>query len=417
MKCYVEVYGCTANKSDASIVKGLIQNHPSFELVDNCELADIFIILTCTVIDTTEQRMLHRIQVLAQTNKKLVIAGCMASVQQEAIRKLYPQAILIEPRNIHNLLDVLDHVDQEKTLDMKSQISKSYDDLIAPVMIAEGCLFSCHYCITHLARGSLHSYPEQAIIDRINEAISQGCREIQLTAQDTASYGIDTQSSLPNLLKRIIRLEGKFMIRIGMMNPRTAKRIHKELTVLFQNDHIYSFLHLPIQSGDNIILERMNRGYFIEEAYEIINDLRSMDSDLTLSTDVIVGYPGESTDQFEKTKQMLKKIQPDIVNITRFSARPKTKAKRMPNRIPTELVKKRSKDLTIICKNLMQKRNKRYIGRRMSVVSLKKGTDKSVLCRSKNYKPVVIKKPLSIGETYSVEIIDATDTHLVGMLK
>lgn len=417
MKCYIEVYGCTANKSDAQIVKGLINRHPSHELVERVELADTLIILTCTVIDTTEQRLLHRIKVLSDTGKKLVIAGCMASVQQDLLAENFPQAILVPPRNIHHLFDILEGNKHNNDLHAKSQIQKIYDDLIAPIMIAEGCLFSCHYCITHLARGALHSYAMADIFDRVKEAVGQGCYEIQLTAQDTASYGLDRNSSLPDLLKKIISINGDYMLRIGMMNPRTAKRIQNELSLLFQHEHIYSFLHLPIQSGDNTVLEKMNRGYRIEEVYDLIENCRNTNSDLTLSTDVIVGYPGETKNQYEKTKCMLEDIEPDIVNITRFSARPHTKAKSMKDRIPTEIVKNRSRDLSKFCKRIMIKRNNRYIGKTMNVTSLKKGDGNSILCRSKNYKPVVIKKPVSLGEKIIVEIVDATDTHLVGMLK
>ncbi len=417
MKCYVEVYGCTANKSDAHLVEGLIHNHPQHSLVSTSEDADLLIILTCTVISTTEQRMLHRIRTLLDSKKQLVIAGCMASVQKEMLTHLFPDAILVTPRNIHHLFEIIEHKKTSESVLEKAHVPKRYSTLIAPVSIAEGCLFSCDYCITHLARGRLCSYPEEDIITTVQDAIDQGCIEIQLTAQDTASYGLDRGSSLPQLLKKIIKIKGDYKIRIGMMNPRTAKTIMPDLLPLFQHPQIYSFLHLPLQSGDNTILKKMNRGYTIEEGKEIIKQSRKKMPELTIATDVIVGYPTETDEQFQKTKQLLQEIDPDVVNITRFSARPFTKAKTMNGRIPTELVKNRSRELTELCQDLMMKRNNTYISKEMVALALKQGKNHTTLCRTDNYKPVVVDDEVSLGEKVRVHILEATDTHLVGMLK
>jgi MiaB-like tRNA modifying enzyme len=417
MKCYVEVYGCTANKSDAHLVEGLIHNHPQHSLVSTVEEADLLIILTCTVISTTEQRMLHRIRCLSNSKKQLVIAGCMASVQKEMLTHLFPDAILVTPRNIHHLFEIIEHKKKSESVHEKAHVLKRYSTLIAPVSIAEGCLFSCDYCITHLARGRLCSYPEADIITAVHDAIDQGCIEIQLTAQDTASYGLDRESSLPQLLKKIIEIKGDYKIRIGMMNPRTAKTIMPDLLPLFQHPRIYSFLHLPLQSGDNTILKNMNRGYTTQEGKEIIKQSRKKMPELTIATDVIVGYPTETDEQFQKTKQLLQDIDPDVVNITRFSARPFTKAKTMNGRIPTEIVKNRSRELTELCQDLIMKRNNTYIGKEMAALALKRGKNHTTLCRTDNYKPVVTDEGVSLGEKVRVHILEATDTHLVGMLK
>lgn len=417
MKVYVEVYGCTANKSDANLLKGLIHKHPQHHLVTNVDDADVLVILTCTVIDTTEQRMLHRIKELVNTEKKVVIAGCMASVQQDLLKDHFQQALLLPPRKIHQFFDLLDNKKLDESMSQKAFAPKQCSQLIAPIAIAEGCLFSCTYCITHLARGNLYSYPEKAIISSVKDAINQGCKEIQITAQDTASYGLDQHSSLSHLLNNIVTISDSIMIRVGMMNPRTASKILPDLLPLFNHPQIYSFLHLPIQSGNNTILQKMNRGYHVEDAEKIISEFRMKNPDLTLSTDAIVGFPGETNEQFNQTKQVLQRIKPDVVNITRFSARPFTKAKKMEGRIRTEIVKQRSRELTALCKKLTRDRNKRYLGKSMNVLTLTKGTKQTTIARSMNYKPVIIPKQVPLGEQRLVEITNATETHLVGMLK
>lgn len=417
MKFYVEVYGCTANKSDADLIKGLVHQHPQHQLVKTIDDAEILIILTCTVISTTEQRMLHRIKELSKTKKKLIIAGCMASVQKKMIKESFPNALLLPPRKTHLLFSLLEKQEINPRLEEKAFAPKQCTELIAPISIAEGCLFSCSYCITHLARGPLFSYPEEAILTSVNKAIQQGCKEIQITAQDTASYGLDQKTSLPQLLKRIVTIPDEYMIRVGMMNPRTAKTILSEIIQLYNNPHLYQFLHLPFQSGNNEILTKMNRGYNINDVTNIIEKVRLTHPDISIATDVIVGFPTESEEQFQQTISVLKHINPDIVNITRFSARPYTKAKIMNGRIPTDIVKERSRQLTEIAQQITSERNKRYVGNIMQVIPLKKGKNETVLARSMNYKPVIIHQKVPLGKKITVEIIDATDIHLVGMLK
>jgi threonylcarbamoyladenosine tRNA methylthiotransferase CDKAL1 len=417
MKFYIESYGCTANNSDANLVKGLLFNHPKHCLTSTLNQADVIVILTCTVIATTEQRMLHRIRQFMVLNKKIVIAGCMASVQQDLIRSLFPTAFLLPPRKIHQLFEVLCETKTDEKLNEKAQVSKRHDGPIAPISIAEGCLFSCSYCITHVARGTLFSYEPQTVISSVKQALQQGCKEIQLTAQDTASYGLDIHSSLPQLLGLICDLPGDFMIRIGMMNPRTVKNIFSKLLPFYSKNCIYSFFHLPIQSGDNTILDLMKRGYHVNDVITIVKQARRIHPNLTIATDAIVGFPTETEEQFQKTIQLLETIQPDVINITRFSARPFTKAKTMNGRIPTEIVKKRSRLLTSICSKLTKKRNKRYIGETMHVLPLKKGKMDTIIARSSNYKPVIIQDQIPLGEKRTVDIIDATETYLVGTLK
>ena len=419
MKFYIEVYGCTANKSDANLLKGLISKHPGHKLISSVNKADVIIILTCTVIDTTEQRMLHRIKELKQTDKKIIIAGCMASVQKQLLQEKFPNTLLLPPRKIHLLFDKLNEQSTTEDLSKKSFIQKQHTPPIAPIAIAEGCLFNCSYCITHIARGKLYSYPQQAIISSVKNAVEQGCKEIQLTAQDTASYGLDKDTTLPVLLQKInsLQLSSNVMIRIGMMNPRTAKNILSDLKNIYSYDHFYSFLHLPFQSGDNNILKKMKRGYTVKDVTDIISTCRAAHPQLTIATDAIVGFPSETKEQFHKTITLLQQIKPDVVNITRFSARPFTNAKKMKERIPTEIVKQRSRVLTDICQKLTKQRNKSYLGETMQVITIKKSGQQSTMARSTNYKPVIIQQSIPLGKTKMVEIIKASSTHLVGMLK
>jgi len=415
MKTYVEVYGCTANKADANLIKGIIKNS-RHELVENINDSDLIVILTCTVIDTTEQRMLSRLKQLKKTGKQIVVAGCMASVQADRIRSVLPQAKLLPPQHSHNISDILDGKEKNYTSENKTIFQKHHDQITAPIAIAEGCMFSCSYCITSLARGKLKSYPIPEIKEDVTNAIKQGCKEIQLTSQDTSSYGLDTKSDLGELLKEITKIKVDFRIRVGMMNPFTCAKNINSIINGYNDPRIYKFIHIPVQSGDNNILEKMNRKYNVDNFLETITMFKKAYPSITFSTDIIVGFPSETDEQFQETIGLIEKIKPDITNITRFSARPFTKAKTMKGRIKTEIVKQRSRKLTDICSKISKENNVQHIGEKHTILITEKGKNNTMVGRSENYKPVVIKQKVKIGDFVKVKIIDAASTHLVGSI-
>ena len=415
MKVYLEVYGCTANKSDASLVKGILKDN-NYEIVDEIDKADALILLTCTVIDTTEQRMLSRLKVFKDTNKNIIVGGCMASIQSDQVKSILPNVKLLPPQHSHQILDVLNDKKPIFNLKNKTQFSKYYEDIFAPISIAEGCMLSCSYCITSLARGKLKSYPIDEIIQDICSAISQGCKEIQLTAQDTSAYGLDIGTDLGELLKKVSKINGQHRFRVGMMNPYNCLKNINSIVNGFKSSKIYKFLHLPVQSGDNVILEKMNRKYYVEDFLKIIKKFRKNYPDITISTDIIVGFPTETNNQFQHTVDLLKTVKPDITNITRFSARPYTKAKTMKGRIKTNIVKERSKYLTELCKRISNHNNQSHIGKKYNVLITEKGKNNTFVGRSENYRPIVVKDKVEIGEVKQVEITEAATTFLFGSI-
>jgi MiaB-like tRNA modifying enzyme len=415
MKTYLEVYGCTANKSDANLVKGqlLKDNH---EIVEKIDDADVLIILTCTVIDTTQNRMLFRLKEFKKTGKKIIVAGCMASIQKELVREILPDAQFLPPQYPHHITEVLGRkriVFEEKN---KTLFPKYHDSIFAPISISEGCNFSCSYCITSKARGKLRIFPIDEIKQDVCLALKQGCKEIQLTAQDTASYGLNTKTDLGELLTNICTINGEYRIRVGMMNPFTLSTNIDSIIKGYNNPHIYKFLHLPVQSGNNEILKMMNRKYTTDDFFNIVKQFREHYPNLTLSTDIIVGFPTETDEQFQHTINLLEQIKPDITNITRFSARPFTTAKTMKGRIKTEIVKNRSKKLTQLGSRLTEKNNQKHVGKKYNVLITEKGKNNTFIGRSENYKPVILKDKVEIGCFYPIEIEGYAPTYLTGTL-
>ncbi len=416
MNIYIETYGCSANKSDESIIKGLLFKNFN-KIIDNVEEADIIIILTCTVIDTTQQRMISRFKYFKNFNKKIIVTGCMASVQSELIKSILPKSIILPTYHIHHIIDI---INKKKNINYnivnKTKLCKYFDSIIAPILISEGCNFSCSYCITTKARGKLRSYPVNEIKKDIYLAIKEGCKEIHLTSQDTSSFGLYSKNNLGILLKNICKIEGEYRIRVGMMNPFTALKNLNSIINGYNNNKIYKFIHLPVQSGDDEILKKMNRKYNISDFFEIINKFRKKFPKITISTDIIVGFPSEKQEQFHKSIDLINKLHPDIVNITRFSARPNTKAKEFPERIKTDIVKNRSRILSKICSKISYENNKSLIGEKYNILTIKIGKNKTTLGRSENYKPVVLKDEIGLGKCIKVEITGFTEKYLIGTI-
>lgn len=415
MNIYIETYGCTANKSDERLLLSLLIQK-GHHIVSSMNDADVLILLTCTVIGTTEQRMLSRLKEFHKTHKKIIVTGCMPTVQKDLIFSIAPQASLLPAQHIMYINDIITGEHPVFVHSKKTAFPRYYDSTIAPILIAEGCRLSCSYCITHFARGSLRSFPAEEIVSDVRSALSQGCKEIQLTAQDTASYGLDQGTNLGALLEKITRLDGSYRLRVGMMNPAMVQTNLDSILNAYQHPTIYKFVHLPVQSGDDDILQKMNRGYQVKDFTSLVNRFRTAIPNLTLSTDIIIGFPTETEEQFDRTLRLLQKIKPDIVNITRFSARPLTAAKKMKGRIPTHVVKARSKQATELCSRLSLEKNKRLLKKTYPVLVTESGKKKTFTARTDSYKQVVLTESVPIGSIVEVRIVDATPTYLFGKL-
>ena len=411
VKIYMEVYGCAANQGDASIMKGILLSH-GHEIVDEVERAEAAIIVTCTVIDTTQQRMLHRINTLKKRVPKLMVAGCMASAQPQIVKKVAENAILLPPKYVHHVEDALMGVSSKNFREAhKAGLPRKFD-LKMNIPISDGCLYNCSYCITKRARGRLISYPMECLVEDVKKALKNGSREIRLTAQDTASY-MHNGNNLADLINEVASIEGKFRIRVGMMHPLSAMKILDELLEAYENEKVYKFLHLPLQSASPSILKAMRRGYTMEIFREMVEEFRKKFPDFTLATDFIVAFPGESDEDFEMSLNTLQEIKPEVVNITRFSPRPGTDAWKM-KRIDTKIAKERSRRMAELANKISMERNKEKIGREYEVLILEKYKEMYV-GKTNAYTSVFVDEA-KIGGFAKVRIVDASTTHLHGMV-
>ncbi len=243
--------------------------------------------------------------------------------------------------------------------------------------------------------------------------IEGGAKEILITAQDTACYGRDIGTDLPKLLRTMLKIPGDYRIRIGMMNPDWLIPIVEDLLDVFEDRRIYRFLHIPVQSGSNKILDDMKRMYSIEEFLTLVRLIRVRYPDMSISTDMIAGFPGETDEDHQMSVDLLRDLKADTVNITRFSSRPGTKAAKMKS-INGRIIKDRSTELTGVRSEVELANNKKMIGKTYRVLVTEKGKPGTVIARTDNYRPVGIVGDIPLGTFCNVEITGCSSTHLIG---
>jgi threonylcarbamoyladenosine tRNA methylthiotransferase CDKAL1 len=374
---FIETYGCRYNFGDTAKLVEILRRF-GCTIVETPDCADAIIVNTCTVVGPTERRMLRRLA--GFRDRDLYVTGCMPGVQREAILAVCSPTF-IHPETIHDLYRFV------------GTVAKGG---VGIVQLAQGCASNCTYCITRLARGPLKSYPREDILKQVRAFLRAGAFEIQLTAQDVSSWGLDTGQHLSDLLTTLDDISGDHRIRVGMMNPATVKGQTSDLIEAFSGDHIYKFIHLPVQSGSDAVLTRMGRRYTIAEFEEIIRLFRNRYPSVTVATDMIVGFCGETPNDFSASLDLIRRVKPAKVNVTRYSRRPFTPLAREKD-YPDHVKKDRSRIMNAVSEEVYASCNSVQLGNMVPFLvteTLRKG---SVMARSPEYTGIVIREDLPVG--------------------
>ena len=419
-RIFVEAYGCSASFADSEMISGLVENG-GHTLVNDASESDLNIIVTCSVKDATANKMVHRIKSLE--SRPLVVAGCLPKAETGTVSRFAQNASMMGPNSLGKTLQVVDsalggrrQIALEDTDISKVGLPKvRLNSVVGIVEIASGCMSECTFCQTKLAKGGLSSYRIGDIVRQVQAEIDDGCKEIWLTSTDNGCYGLDIGADLPELVDTVSAIPRDFMVRVGMMNPMYMPRIKRRLIESMDDDRVFKFLHIPVQSGSDRVLHDMKRGGHTAGTFKkTAREARERFGGMTISTDIIVGFPTETEEDFERTVELLEETRPDVVNLSRYSARPGTEAAEM-EQVDVAEVKRRSKAIFEQTSRISAENNKEWIGWRGRVLFDEK-TDDGIKGRNAAYKPVFVRDSVEIGNSHTVEITGSGTKSLIGKI-
>jgi MiaB-like tRNA modifying enzyme len=423
LKYYLETYGCSLNTADSDIIVGRLEAINAQRVKDISD-AELILLNTCGVKEPTEDKIVHRLEELALGTTPIVVTGCLPKISLERVEKAIPGfAALLGPQSIETLASIVPrvlegergirHIESDDAYKLK-WFAGPPDSVICTIPICEGCLGSCAYCAVKFARGKVRSYSIEDIHQKIERCVHLGYREIRLTSQDAAVYGSDTGETLAGLMQSAGSIEGPHKLRLGMFNPNIVMSSIDELLESMDNEHFFKFFHIPLQSGSDRLLKTMKRRYIVSEWESVVERVRKRFKDATIATDIIVGFPGENESDFEQTLELIQRVRPSVINISKYGDRPNTLASRSKEKVETSVKKQRSRILTKLVDEILVESNEEWIGWSGPIIVTEKGSKSGMLGRNGSYKPVIVHQDLNPGTIINVEITSSERTHLFG---
>ncbi len=370
MQVFVRSFGCSANTADSQTLTGCLSK-AGYPIANSEEDADVVIYNTCAVKGPTENRIINALKTIPKT-KKVIVAGCLPLISLERLGRETRFDAVVGPAAGQDIVSVVQRILSGETVTQlqgaltampKLDLPKSQTNpVISVVPVNYGCLGSCTFCCVVHARGHLRSYKIEEVVERVKSDLAAGAEEFWITSQDTACYGRDIGTNLAELLQAVTAVEGNFKVRVGMMTPNLITPFLSKLIEAFGSEKVYKFVHLPVQSGDDAVLRQMRRFYTAKEFKETVAEFRAAFPQITLSTDIICGFPGENAQAFQNTLNLMAEVHPDVVNVSKFFARPKTPAWNMrQNAVDKAEIKHRSTQAAQLARQTALEQNLRWV--------------------------------------------------------
>ncbi len=420
-KYYIITIGCQMNKSDSERVASYLEDI-GYKFTSNVKIADLVVLTTCGIRQSAEDRIYGLIPKIKKNNPqtKIILTGCLSD--RDDVRKRMEKYVDIQ-MNIKELsklkarLSGLNDDSIQRDCDYLKQKPKYSSKISAFVPIGNGCDNFCTYCVVPYARGREVYRESREIIEEVKNLVKNNYKEITLIAQNVNSYHeMGSKIDFPDLLKMVNDLEGDFWLRFATSHPKDMN--DKLIETMSKCDKLCHHLHLPAQSGDNDILIAMNRKYKIGDYKKLIEKTRAKIPDISITTDIIVGFPGETREQFKNTKKLFREIKYDMAYIAQYSPRPNTVASKLDDDINREEKKRREKELMKILSKTALENNKQYLDKICLVLIEGKNKKGEWYGKTKTFKVVKIKNSKKIdnlkGEIVNVLINDVQDFGLRG---
>uniref|UniRef100_A0A671SJU8 tRNA-t(6)A37 methylthiotransferase n=1 Tax=Sinocyclocheilus anshuiensis TaxID=1608454 RepID=A0A671SJU8_9TELE len=359
-KIWVRTWGCSHNSSDGEYMAGQLAAS-GYKITENPSDADLWLLNSCTVKNPAEDHFRNSIKKAQEQNKKVVVAGCVPQAQPRT--EYLKDLSIIGVQQIDRVVEVVDEAikgHSVRLLGQKKEKGKRLggarldlpkirkNPLIEIISINTGCLNACTYCKTKHARGDLASYPIEELVERARQSFQEGVCEIWLTSEDTGAYGRDIGTDLPSLLWELVKeIPEGAMLRLGMTNPPYILEHLEEMVRILQHPRVYAFLHVPVQSASDSVLMDMKREYCCADFRRVTDFLQERVPGITIATDIICGFPGETDEDFEQTMELVRQYRFPSLFINQFYPRPGTPAAKM-EQVPAHMKKQRTKELSAL---------------------------------------------------------------------
>ena len=414
--------GCKVNTYESEYVINLLKEN-GYKIKDFQEQCDIYIINTCTVTNQSDSKSKKMIRQAIRRNPNacIVAMGCFIQANPEYYENGID--ILIGNKDKSNIISILNEYFKTKETIKKQYIGriKDFEDMYikdfpgrtrAFVKIQDGCDNFCSYCIIPFVRGKCRSKKEDEVVEEITDLVNNGYKEIVLTGIHTGSYGIDLETNFAHLLNRLVKIKGLLRLRISSIE---ATELNEEvLSILEKEKILVDHLHIPIQAGTNEILKKMNRKYNLDYFIQKIEQIRKIRPNISISTDLIIGFPGETEDLFEKTIETCKKIKFSKIHVFPYSERKGTASSRMENKIDNKIKKQRAKRLIEISKELEISYMNSFLNQTVEVL-IEENKDGNSIGHTGNFLHVKIKKEYKQNEIVKVKLIKIDYPYIIGI--
>lgn len=430
-KASIYTLGCKVNQYESQAIKEQFEKK-NYEIVNENQYADVYVINTCTVTNLSDRKSRQMIRRAKRMNPEsvIVVTGCYAQISPDEVKEMAEVDAVVGVNQKNHIVEYIESIkEKEKYVQVKElQDIKEFEDMSitqmntrtrAYIKIQEGCNQYCSYCIIPYARGNIRSRQFKSIVEEANGVIQNGIHEIVITGINAALYGADIkeEETLLDVIEKINNIEGKFRIRLSSIEPAVITDDYMDQLMGF--DKLCSHIHLSLQNGSQRILERMNRKYRIEYYENIVKKLRARRPNINITTDIIVGFPGETEDDFLKTCQFVKDIGFGKVHVFKYSKRKGTRAAEMDQQVDGALKSKRSSELIGISEAVASRFNNQFIGTTQEVlIEIKNKNTGFYEGLTDNYIKVYCKSDTNIENQFvKVMITESFEDGLKGIIK
>ena len=424
MKAGILTLGCKVNMYESEFVANLLKSN-GFEICDFHDVCDVYIINTCTVTNTSDIKSRKMIRQAIRNNPDACVVAMGCFIEANKNYQIPGLDIVIGNKDKSKIVELIHQYFEKKNIikDLYSNRFTEFEDMYikefpgrtrAFVKIQDGCDNFCSYCIIPFVRGKCRSKDKDKVISEINDLVSNGYQEVVLTGIHTGNYGYDKDYDFADLLSEVVKIEGLKRLRISSIEITELN--DRVLSIIKDNDVIVDHLHIPMQAGSDEILKLMNRKYDLDYYFKKIEQIRKIRPMISITTDVIVGFPGEDEKLFEKTIETCKKIGFAKIHVFPFSLRNGPKAEELPNHLSNEEKKKRSRKLLEVSKELENNYFSKFIGKSESVL-IEQYKDGYSYGHTGNFLNVKIKGKLEHNKFYDVLITDISYPYCIGKIK